>query len=350
VNICGCIGRSQVDKSPDMKPDAQIIGDIPGLENLVPEWWVLWKKIPASTVFQTPAWILPFWRTFAPGKLCAIAIRIGERLAGLAPLYLETGNLGRRVLPIGIGLSDYCDVLLDPELASPAGAQMAEALAAIGDWEVCEFSELHANACALQLATPQGSSTEIRDGSIAPVLEIPPDANTVWDAIPRKKRHDLRHATAATGARGEARFSAATAENAQDWLSDLVRLHNARWISRGEPGVFADPRVVQFHSLALPHLFARDLARIYRLTIGATVSAVYYGFFDRGRCFGYSTGFNPAFPECSPGALVLAHAIEQGMRSGAREFHFLRGHEAYKFSWGAMARQSRSRLFVRSAS
>jgi len=332
-----------------VKPEAEIIRDVAGLENLVPEWWGLWRKTPATTVFQTPAWILPFWQVFAPGKVCSIAIRVGQRLAGLAPLYLETGSFGKRLLPIGIGLSDYCDVLLDPEFAAAASAQMAETLGAINDWDVCEFAELHAAACALQLAAPLRSSTEIRDASIAPVLDIRPGANTLWDAIPGKKAQNLRRAYAAIDKRGEAQFSAATVGTAQDWFSDLIRLHSARWISRGEPGVFADPRVERFHALALPQLFAQDLARIYRLTLGNSAIAVYYGFFDRRRAFAYSTGFDPDFTECSPGALILAHGIEQALRSGAREFHFLRGDEAYKFGWGAEARQNRSRFFLRRA-
>ena len=328
-------------------PEVKIIRDIAGLEKLVPEWWALWLKNPHSTVFQTPAWILPFWQAFAPGSLCSIAICIGEQLAGLAPLYLEQGALGTRLLPIGIGLSDYCDVLLDPELASATAAKMAEALAAIEEWEICEFAELHSAAFAMQIPVPQGSSAELRDGSIAPVLEIPPGANMLWDVIPGKKGQNVRRAFSAIDKRGEARFSAATAEDAQDWLSDLIRLHSARWFSRGEPGVFADPRVGQFHSLALPQLFSHDLARIYRLTIGNRVVGLYYGYLDRGRAFAYSTGFDPALPECSPGTLVLAHAITEAMRSGVREFHFLRGDEAYKFVWGAAARQNRYRLFLR---
>ena len=333
--------------SPDMEPKTEIIHELAGLENLVPEWWALWRKTPDCTVFQTPAWILPFWQIFAPGKLCSIAIRIGGRLAGLAPLYLETGSLGRRILPMGIGLSDYCDVVLDPEFESTVAAQMAVALAQFEDWEICEFAELHASACALQVPTPQGCSTGIRDANTAPVLEIPPGANTLWDVIPGKKGQNLRRAYAALDKRGDAQFSSATADNAQDWLADLIRLHSARWISRGEPGVFADSRVEQFHALALPQLLAQDLTRIYRLTIGNAVIGVYYGFLDRGRAFAYSTGFDPDFPECSPGALVLAHAIDQAVRSGARQFHFLRGDEAYKFGWGAEATQNHTRHFVR---
>ena len=330
-----------------MMPEVRIIRDIAGLEKLIPEWWALWLKNSHSTVFQTPAWILPFWQAFAPGSLCSIAISIGEQLAGLAPLYLEKGALGTRLLPIGIGLSDYCDVLLDPDLAAATGAKMAEALAAIEEWEICEFAELHSAAFAMQIPVPQGSSAELRDGSIAPVLEIPPGANMLWDVIPAKKGQNVRRAFSAIHKRGEARFTTATAEDAQDSLSDLIRLHSARWLSRGEPGVFADLRVGQFQSLTLPQLLRQDLARIYRLTIGNRVVGVYYGYLDRGRAFAYSTGFDPALRECSPGTLVLAHAITEAMRSGVREFHFLRGDEAYKFVWGAAARQNRCRLFVR---
>ena len=76
-----------------MKCEVEIIRELAGLEDLVPEWWGLWRKIPGSTVFQTPAWILPFWQIFAPGRLCSITIRLGDRLVGLAPLYLESGTV-----------------------------------------------------------------------------------------------------------------------------------------------------------------------------------------------------------------------------------------------------------------
>jgi len=332
-----------------MKCEINIIQHFAGLEDLVPEWWVLWRKISGSTVFQTPAWILPFWQIFAPGRLCSIAIRFNERLAGLAPLYLESSECGARLLPIGLGLSDHCDLLLDPELAEVAAARMAEALAAIDEWDICEFAELHPAACALQVPVPRESSNEFRDGSVAPVLEFRMGTNTLWDAIPGKKRQNIRHAQAEAAKRGTLLINAATAQNAREAFSDLIRLHNARWISRGEPGIFADPRVERFHSLALPQLFAQDLARIYRLTIYDSVTAVYYGFFDRGRAFAYSTGFDAAFAECSPGALVVAHAIEQAIHGGARQFHFLRGNERYKITWGAVPRKNQTRLFARGA-
>jgi CelD/BcsL family acetyltransferase involved in cellulose biosynthesis len=101
-------------------PAVQTIADLEALEALAPEWWGLWRRVPNATPFGTPAWLIPWWRHFHPGPLWAVAVRVERRLVGLAPFYLEEGPHGRRILPVGISLSDYCDVLLDPAFAQPA--------------------------------------------------------------------------------------------------------------------------------------------------------------------------------------------------------------------------------------
>jgi hypothetical protein len=47
--------------------------------------------------------------------------------------------------------------------------------------------------------------------------------------------------------------------------------------------------------------------------------------------------------------MLWAHAIEQAIAEGAREFHFLRGPEAYKYAWGATDRWNMRRSFRRNA-
>ncbi len=127
----------------------------------------------------------------------------------------------------------------------------------------------------------------------------------------------------------------------------MIRLHSLRWESRGEAGVLADPRVRDFHTRSLPRLAAARLARLYALQIGDAVAAVYYGFLHNDHAYGYLTGIDPEFEHESPGTLLLAHAMEEAIREGAREFHFLRGGEAYKYGWGAVDRWNRRRVFTR---
>jgi hypothetical protein len=39
--------------------------------------------------------------------------------------------------------------------------------------------------------------------------------------------------------------------------------------------------------------------------------------------------------------------MEEAIRDGAREFHFLRGGEGYKYGWGAVDRYNRRRTITR---
>jgi CelD/BcsL family acetyltransferase involved in cellulose biosynthesis len=52
----------------------------------------------------------------------------------------------------------------------------------------------------------------------------------------------------------------------------------------------------------------------------------------------YLSGLDPSAEFCSPGVLILHHAIEQAIREGAREFDMLRGTESYKYDWSAERR------------
>src|SRR4051794_40342075 len=112
-------GRPQGRMSGDLR--IETVEDAAALEALAPAWWDLWRRCPAATPFTSPAWALPWWRTFGPGKLCGAAVWDGHALVALAPIYLEEGALGARLLPIGIGISDALDVLVDPAVQDKAG-------------------------------------------------------------------------------------------------------------------------------------------------------------------------------------------------------------------------------------
>ena len=327
----------------------QIIRDAGALSAIIPQWWALWRRAPRATPFQSPAWLMPWWDVFAPGQLASIAIREDQRLVALAPLYLETGPLGLRLLPLGIGVSDYCDLLIDPDYESQAAEILMAALMRVAPWEICEFTELASDASALKLPSPTDVTATLSEASAAPILRLPPTIDALSDIIPRPRLRQVRRARNAAARRGEMAIVLGDADNSEALLQDLIRLHGARWHSRGQAGVFFDKRVVEFHTAALPGLMAANLARLYALMIGDTIAGVYYGFMDRGRAYAYLQGYDPEFADESPGLIVVAYAIEQAIREGAREFHFLRGDEPYKYEWGADRRRNGLRMFVRNS-
>jgi CelD/BcsL family acetyltransferase involved in cellulose biosynthesis len=322
----------------------QIVLDEAMFRALAPQWWELWRRSPSATPFQTPAWLLAWWRHFAPGGLNTLVVRQDSRLVGLAPFYRELGQAGARLRPIGISLSDYLDVLVDPSCGGDAAALLVD----VGQelcWRSWDFEELSPEASVWRLRCPATAYSVMVRQSTCPVLRLDCD-DDLAGAVPSRRRRQLRRAVAAARRRGRMEIYPAT-DSPQDFLDHLFRLHRACWKDRGEKGVLSDNAVQDFHLGALPELAAAGLARCYLLQIGGTVAAAYYGFLDRGRAYAYLGGFDPDFAYESPGSILIGHAIAEAVREGAREFHFLRGGETYKYSWGAVDRWNRRRSFNR---
>jgi CelD/BcsL family acetyltransferase involved in cellulose biosynthesis len=327
---------------------ADRIADAEAFAALGPEWWDLWRRAPSATLFLSPAWLIPWWRHFHPGELFAVTVRHGQRLVGLAPFYIEDGVLGRRILPVGISLSDYLDVLLEPAYAEPAGQVLVDCVAnEWGRWDEWDLEELPPEAAALSLPAPRGCEESCGAQSACPVLEFQADARAIWDFVPARKRRDANLARNRAARRGEVTIEQADGAGAPAILDLLFDLHRARWQSRGEAGVVAHDDARNFHRAALPELMKAGFARLYLLRIDGVPAAAHYGLVHRGNAYSYLTGFDPHFAFESPGVILLAHALEQAFAEGARAFHFLRGPEAYKYEWGARDRWNRRRSFRR---
>lgn len=324
---------------------SDLVTDAGAFTDLEQPWWDLWRRSAAATPFQTPAWLLPWWRRFAPGDLCTIAVWRGRRLVGLAPFYLDTGAAaGRRLLPVGISLSDYLDVLVDPACGGPVASAIVDRAVLLA-WDAWELEELGPGAAALDLPR-RGASCALAEQSACPVLDLS-GGGDLAACVPARRRRQLRRARAAAGLRGAT--SVETVADATRFVEELARLHGARWASRGGAGVLRDEAALAFHREALQRLGAAGLARCWLLRIGGDVAAAYYGMATRGRAYAYLGGFDPRFADESPGSILIGHAIAEALREGATEFHFLRGREAYKYSWGASDRWNRRLTFRRGA-
>lgn len=324
---------------------AAIISDAEKFAALEPEWWALWRRVPTATPFQSPAWLLPWWEAFAPGELHVAVLRREGQLVGLAPLYLErTEDTGCRILPIGISVSDYLDILVDPNL-SPAG--LADVIDGSSGWQSWELPELAPGAQALTLPCPAGCHELLTTGETCPYLALPAIPGKLAETLPHRKRRSLSMNRHRAERRGAVAFQSLADSDPETLLAELFRLHGIRWESRGEQGVLADPQVQLFHRKAMPRLAETGLLRLHAISIGGRTAAVYYGLSHGARAYAYLTGFDTDFAHESPGTLLLAHVMEQSIAEGVREFHFLRGGEAYKYGWGAVDRWNQGRVFTR---
>jgi CelD/BcsL family acetyltransferase involved in cellulose biosynthesis len=313
---------------------------------LRPEWNALWRRANA-TPFQSPAWLLAWWAAFGTGQPRVALLRDGGELVGVLPLYLLQEGGERKLLPIGVGITDYNDALLAPR-ALPGVVTML--LAAVLDRAQrdgatsCDLPDLPPDAALRDAAPPAGWRQESWTGEPCPVLVLPGD---IADAVPKGTLRNLRMSRHRAERIGGWNVEIADKDTIGPVWDTLVRLHQARWTQQQKTGVLADPHVLAFHRAALPLLAADGSLRLYVLRFGDTIAAVYHTLTaGPDRLLFYLSGFDAAHAFESPGTILLGAIVEQAILEGRRELHFLRGAEAYKYAWGAQDRHNIGRRFT----
>ncbi len=312
-----------------------VVTDPDALAALGPAWRALWARVPDATPFAAPEWLLPWWQAFGAGHRLNVAVSHHPGgLHGVVALYRYQDKL----LPLGVGISDYCDPLIAPDApAGTAAALLAAALAA-GGAARCDLPDQTGPAPA----APFGWRLEQWPGPPCPVLDLK-DPMTVGKGM----RRDVRQARNRAGRVGGWTVERATTGTYAALAAELAKLHRQRWSGRNQAGVLADPAVQAFHASAGPGLIDAGLLRLEALSLEGVVSAAIYALLSPGRIYFYLSGFTPGAAYQSPGTILLSHMVEAAREEGRTEAHFLRGGEAYKYAWGAVDRHNTGYSLVR---
>lgn len=323
------------------------ITDMKGLESLRGEWEELWKRSD-KTPFQSPGWLVSWWRHFGGEGLWAITLRRGGELKGVAPLFIHRGPGGiRRVYFIGTGISDYLDFVVDKEVEQEAvDAVFSHIKENSSRWDICDMQELRSDATVLRCRSKEFSYC-LYEHEVCPVISLPAGIRDLYAGLllpgpygVRRNRHQKKAERA-----GAVRIERADGENNGDLMETLFLLHSRRWTSRGGAGVLSGEAFKAFHREVAGKFFSLGILRLYRLMYGETPAASLYSFFWKGRAYIYLSGLDPEFLGISPGKWIMGHAIEEAMEEGIAEFDLLRGGESYKYMWGAQDKRNR-RLMI----
>jgi CelD/BcsL family acetyltransferase involved in cellulose biosynthesis len=311
---------------------SEVITDPEKLEPLSSDWLSLCQRTQV-TPFQTPMWLLPWWRNFGSNDLAMIVSRGADGIDAIAPLYIlrddeSDESLG---LLLGTGISDYLDVIGDASLVIDAMAEL--------NCQLWDLQQLQPTSSMFNVALPDGFSENVDDQEPCPVLPL-----TTFESLGSTHfQKKLRYYRRALERSGDVRIETPTAETLDDLLTCLFDLHAARWKRRDLPGVLADETTQQFHRDAARRMLDAGLLRMYAIRSNDRVVAVFYGFALNGIVYYYLSGYDPDLEKLSIGTILVAHAIEQAVRDGATAFDFLRGAEEYKYAWGATDRMNKRR-------
>ncbi len=314
------------------------------LEALRPAWGALWSRLPDATPFQSPDWLIPWWRHIGEGELMTLAFRSPEdgALAALLPLYVYRQADGvRSLFPLGIATTDYLDALVAPEHRSAVLPRIGAELAARARrFDICEWPQLRPGSALLEAPAPEGWADEVTAGDPCPVLTLPRDPSALGEHVPAEQLESLGRRRLRAAKKGALRFERGEDGTAEEILEAHLRLHAARWEKRGEDGVLAADPVQAAHRESLPGLLRAGALRLYAMRLDGRIVATLQGFADPPgrpgrRVYFYLGGFDPAVERLSPGMLVVGHGIEEAVREGAVAVDFLRGQERHKYLWGA---------------
>lgn len=304
------------------------------LEDLTPHWDALWREDPHSTPFQSPDWLVPWWHCFGQ-DLHSVGIFREHRLRGFLPFYVyrepRTGE--RQLLPVGVGTTDYLDGIIARDCPTADVGDALEFLCSEVGWDALYLSQLRPGSSLLQAFERTNTGGQRFEGQSCSRMPAVPLSD-----LPQKIRRNAMYYRNRAVRTGALDFHVADASNLAEIFDELVRLHTERWNQCGEPGVFADERVVRWHREALPMLERAGTLRLCSLRLNGEVIGVLYSLLDppgrpqRTQYF-YLPAYSIRHAELRPGTLLTALAVDHAAKEGVRTIDMLRGDEDYKKRW-----------------
>jgi GNAT acetyltransferase-like protein len=247
--------------------------------------------------------------------------------------------------------ADYATVLGAPANLPSVAEALVEWLATpaadavhAAPWDVVDLRRLRcgdpaADALAAAFGRREmgaGWTLNVEREDVCPVVVLPSgaDFDGYLATLDKKERHEIRRKVRRAEAAGEIRL-----EDSTDPVADLdafVQLHQKRF---GEEGLFP-----QTEGGAASRIFFRRLfellgpdgtIRLTFLTIGGRRIATGVYFETADSYLYFNAGVDPDASDLSPGVVLTAQIAERALAAGKRRLDFLRGHEPYKYAWGA---------------
>lgn len=310
-----------------------------------------WGAFASENPMLSWDWLGAWWEAFARRRqLRVIALKDGDELVGLAPLFLERGFGFETFQLLGSGraCSDYLRFLIAPGRE----ADVAQELASFLRVELTRGPKLVARSLVLEGIEPtapwhllfrdamaeRGFDVHQRPLENAWRLELPADWDQLLRDLPSGQRRKARKAVARFDA-GELTLIASDATLDSDQSLDVLeRLHQARQQTKGNSGCYGDPRFGLFLREAARRLAKKKRARVLTIEANRRPVSVDLELVGTEGAAMYQCGFDPTASAWEPGHALFTASIRDAIARGYRYFDFLRGDEPYKAAWGARPR------------
>lgn len=319
-----------------------------------------WNRLAREVPFRGWDWMECWWKHYGrdhgratPNKeLLLLAVWDDGELVGVAPWYLDhVWAEGRSIRCLGAGeaCSDYLSILCERGRENLVGESLAHWLteqqmagtSTRVDWDVLELTGIAEGDLVgkrlLESLAMLGNDVHLRPGLSCWRIALPASWPEYVATLSKSHRKQVRRLTRRMLDAGRARLHVARdaleIERAFDLLVDL---HQRRWQSRGQSGIFASRRFLAFHRALIRRLFAAGQMELLWLEVEGRPIAAEYHLLGNNRLYAYQSGIDPERLDYEPGRLAVAATVARAIELGRRSYDFLRGDEPYKAHWRAM--------------
>jgi CelD/BcsL family acetyltransferase involved in cellulose biosynthesis len=323
-----------------------------GFDVLAEEWNGLLHRSSADTLFLTLEYQRTWWQHLGEGELLILAVRDGEELVGIAPLFATENDQEQRILAtVGcVDVSDYLDLIVAQGREEEVYAALAGYLAgpSAPAWDVLDLCNIHQDSPTLvrlpALAEERGWAVSTALDEVCPIVRLPGTWEEYLQMLSKKQRHEVRRKLRRIEAEAVDWYIVGPRRNLTAEVEDFLDLMAA---STPDKAAFLTPQMRKFfHGLARVS-YERGWLELAFLTLGGQKAAAYIDFVYNNRVLVYNSGLDwQRFPRAGAGIVLTAYIIRHAIEQGREVFDFLRGNERYKYQFGGQDVEVR-RLTIR---
>ncbi|MFF5717465.1 GNAT family N-acetyltransferase [Streptomyces buecherae] len=346
---------------------------------LADAWDLLYRRCAAATPFQSHAWLHSWWLSYgqrgrlrlvlvhreppeppepstspessqpsqpsptpgparasgapgtAPADTSAGAPAAPAReLVAAAPLILRYRPLPT-LLPLGLDISDFCDVLLDDRCPQAADA-LAAGLRHLARTALVELREVRPGAAAERVVERWRGPVRRRADSVC--LELP--GVPMDDLLRRLSGASARNARRKLRRIDELGIThrAVAEHEVPGAVTTMLALHGQQWQGRGVTPEHLRPRFAEHLARATRRLVRTGDAALTEYRLGDLVLVSEVTLFSRHLAGGYLYGAHPeARAKVDIATMLLRQDAARATATGRRVLSLLRGDEPYKRHW-----------------
>lgn len=323
-----------------MSLTSHISTDLTELRSQQHQWAALHAADSQATFFSQPHFQLAWWQHLQPAgsslAIITIVNEVGEWQACL-PLYLDPAK-NQAALIGGLDESDYLDLLMSDQADT---ANCLDLLVAALDQLGCQslhLVSLRPQSRILTQLLPKLSSwhqTQTQQ-TVCPVITLPKTVEAYTELIEPNLLKSLKRSWLEVGDEGEVTVEVLTQPAQMELGSQrFIQLHQQ---SSTAKSAFWTPKRKAFFADIVTSTAELDQLKLVFLKIDGDPAAALLIFDYRDQFLLYNSGFNAfRYGHLRVGNLLVQRTIEQAITLGRQRYDFMRGDEAYKFQFGAVA-------------